>query len=60
MNEIAEKLSKKLSNASKSNLLAQTIVMYPSLMGSYMYKPTLKQILTPTVRTLHHLEQQML
>lgn len=25
-----------------------------------MYKPTLKQILTPTVRTLHHLEQQML
>ena len=29
-------------------------------MGAYLYKPTLKQMLTPTVRTLHQLEQHMM
>lgn len=57
---MADKLSNNLVIASKDNIIAKAISLYPSIMGSYNYKPTLKQILTPTVRTLHHLEQQIL
>lgn len=60
MNEIAVNISKCFTKVSKNNLLANAISLYPSLMGSYLYKPSIKQVLTPTVRTLHHLEQQML
>lgn len=55
LSQMADKLSKNLVIASKDNIIAKAITLYPSIMGSYNYRPTVKQILTPTVRTLHHL-----
>ena len=60
MNEIAYKISKSFIKISEDNIIAKTISLYPTLMGTYLYKPSLKEMLTPTVRTLHHLEQQMM
>jgi hypothetical protein len=55
LNEIAVGLAERVGAASNNNLLAKAIQLYNSVTGSYIHRFSCREMLTPTVRTLHSL-----
>lgn len=59
-NEIALSLSSKLLSASEDNLLVAAIKVYNSVKGSYQHRFSCRELLTPTIRTVHNMERHIL
>ena len=55
LNELTDKLARKISSVPDSNLIARSVRIYSSVMGSYQLKLTFLERLSPNIRTLSYI-----
>jgi hypothetical protein len=56
-NEIAQSLGVELNSVPEDNLLGSAIKTYNAVKGSYQHRFSCRELLTPTIRTLHKMER---
>lgn len=60
LNELTDRLARKISRIPDSNLIARSVRIYSSVMGSYQLKLTFLERLSPNIRTLSYIEKEMM